>query len=152
MFIQAHWRLAVCWGRVWVSLLVKHPLSYLTNPSPALKRGLVPRKKNYRCSYYVVTLLMWKTASLWGSVCSQKITALWQMHDWEVTGRWSLLKWNWSSLNSCSQQLEWSKWMSSCCYCWSQVFQAGGGFILNQKLLFSPRAGPWLPRWVEKQC
>ena len=61
------------------------------------------------------------------------MTALWQMHDWEVTGRWSLLKWNWNSFNSWNQQLEWSKWMSSCFYYCRQVFQSERKFVPNRR-------------------
>lgn len=55
------------------------------------------------------------------------------MHDWEVTGRWSLLKWNWNSFNSWNQQLEWSKWMSSCFYYCRQVFQSEKRFVPNRR-------------------
>lgn len=60
------------------------------------------------------------------------------MHDWEVTGRWSLLKWNWNSFNSWNQQLEWSKWMSSCFYYCRQVFQSERKFVPNRRLWICP--------------
>lgn len=62
------------------------------------------------------------------------------MHDWEVTGRWSLLKWNWNSFNSWNQQLEWSKWMSSCFYYCRQVSPPPSSFQSEGKLVPNRRA------------